>query len=64
MKVRRDHPGVIAVLCCALSWSAAPAATRPSAAKDPLEPARAALRTLQFDKAIQLLGAAYKAGNP
>lgn len=64
MKVRRDHPGAIAVLCCALSLSAAQATTRPGTAKDPLEPARAALRTLQFDKAIQLLGAADKAGNP
>ncbi len=32
-------------------------------AKDPLEPARAALRTLQFDKAITLLGTAGDAGN-
>jgi ankyrin repeat protein len=64
MKVRRDYLGVIAALCSALSLSAADAASPPGAAKDPLEPARAALRTLQFDKAIQLLGAADKSGNP
>ena len=64
MKTRRDPLGPIAALCCALSLSVAQAATRPGAAKDPLEPARAALRTLQFDKAIQLLGAGANADNP
>lgn len=64
MKVRRGYVGLIAALCSALSLSGADAASQPSAAKDPLEPARAALRTLQFDKAIQLLGTSVKAGNP
>ena len=64
MRVSRDLLGAIAALCCALSVSVAEAATRPGGANDPLEPARAALRTLQFDKAIQLLGAAVNAGNP
>ena len=64
MRVSRDFVGAIAALCCALSVSVAEAATRPGGANDPLEPARAALRTLQFDRAIQLLGAAVNAGNP
>jgi uncharacterized protein len=64
MKMCRDYLGVIAALCIALSLSVADAASPPGAAKDPLEPARAALRTLQFDKAIQLLGAADRSGNP
>ncbi len=47
-----------AALCCAVSLSAAGAPGKPPAHKDPLEPARAALRTLQFDKAIALFNAA------
>src|ERR1700732_4094331 len=60
---------LIAALCCAMSLSAATAhaqAAAPAkhvAPKDPLEPARAALRTLQFDKAITLLRTAGDAGN-
>jgi uncharacterized protein len=63
MQVRRDCVGSIAALCCALILSVAEAAT-PSAVKDPLEPARAALRTLQFNKAIQLFDVAARSGNP
>src|SRR6202795_305217 len=54
---------LIAALCCALSLSAAAAPAKHVAPKDPLEPARAALRTLQFDKAIALLSAARDAGH-
>src|ERR1700675_1607181 len=54
---------LIAALCCALSLSAAAAPAKHVAPKDPLEPARAALRTLQFDKAIALLSAAGDTGN-
>ena len=64
MQVRRDYLGLIAALCCALNPFTVDAATRPGGANDSLEPARAALRTLQFDKAIRLLDAAVKAGNP
>src|SRR5882757_6267765 len=61
MRLRRVR-GPIAALCCAISLSAA-AAPKQVKPKDPLEPARAALRTLQFDKAIALLNAAGNAGN-
>src|SRR6202790_5815744 len=54
---------LIAALCCAMSLSAAAAPAKHVAPKDPLEPARAALRTLQFDKAIALLSAAGDTGN-
>src|SRR6202049_2800182 len=54
---------LIPALCCAMSLSAAAAPAKHVAPKDPLEPARAALRTLQFDKAIALLSAAGDAGN-
>ena len=55
-------------ICCALLMShalpsAAPAAARQVRVKDPLEGARAALRLLQFDKAIELLGALSRSGN-
>src|SRR5260221_8968934 len=53
----------IAALCCAISLSAYGAPAKQAKPKDPLEPARAALRTLQFDKAIALLHAAGNAGN-
>ena len=54
----------VAALCCAAAlFSCAAAAAKNAHTKDPLEPARAALRTLQFDKAIALLSAAGKAGN-
>src|SRR5438132_1560479 len=57
----------LAVLCCAVSLSAAGASARQSKPQpkpqDPVEPARAALRTLQFDKAITLLNGAGNAGN-
>ena len=55
--------GQIAAVCCAISLSAAAGATKQVKPKDPLEPARAALRTLQFDKAVSLLSAAGTAGN-
>src|SRR5579859_4134923 len=64
MQPRRDSLRPLLALCCAFALSAANAAPQLSAAKDPLEPARAALRTLQFDKAIRLLGAAVNSGNP
>jgi uncharacterized protein len=67
MKWRREHRVSIAVLCCALCLSAAaalpPGAAQQSRRADPLEPARAALRTLQFNKAIALLTAAGSTGN-
>ena len=50
--------------CCAVGLSTAWAGASLTGAADPLEPARAALRTLQFSKAIDLLGAAGSAGNP
>ena len=55
-------------ICCALLLShalpsAAPAAARQVRVKDPLEGARAALRLLQFEKAIELLGALGRSGN-
>src|SRR5260370_18565496 len=52
-----------AALCCAISLSAAGAPAKKAKPQDPVEPARAALRTLQFDKAITLLNGAVKAGN-
>src|SRR5450631_1923319 len=52
-----------AAICCAISLSAAGAPSKPTAHKDPLEPARAALRMLQFDKAVTLLSAAGNTGN-
>jgi ankyrin repeat protein len=54
---------IIASLWCAGAVGAAVAA-KPSAPQDALEPARAALRTLQFDKAAALLTALGNAGNP
>src|ERR1700726_1314402 len=56
--------GRVAALCCAISFSAygAPPAKQ-AKPQDPVEPARAALRTLQFDKAIALLNGAGNAGN-
>jgi hypothetical protein len=61
---RRKSSHWFAAVCCAISLSAAGGAPRHVGAKDPLEPARAALRTLQFNRAIELLAAAGKAGNP
>src|ERR1700692_2432807 len=53
-----------AALCCAISLSAGGApAKQAKKPQDPVEPARAALRTLQFDKAIALLNGAGNAGN-
>lgn len=63
MKTRRGYVGSIVAFCCAISLSAAGAPVQRSGAKDPLEPARSALRTLQFDKAIALLAAAGNTGN-
>jgi uncharacterized protein len=61
MKPGRER-GLIAALCCVIGLAAA-AAPPKQPVKDPLEPARAALRTLQFDKAISLLDAAGTKGN-
>src|ERR1700716_1465763 len=58
MKMRRKYPRSFAALCCVISLAAAAAPAKQTKPKDPLEPARAALRTLQFNKAIELLGAA------
>ena len=57
-----------AALCCAISLSAISMSAGGAPAKqarpqDPVEPARAALRTLQYDKAIALLNGAGNAGN-
>src|SRR3984893_11055284 len=52
-----------AALCCAVSLSANGAPTTQLKTRDRVEPARAALRTLQFDKAIALLNGAGNAGN-
>jgi hypothetical protein len=49
MKMRRGHRGSIAALCCVISLSAAGAPAMLTKPKDSLEPARAALRTLQFN---------------
>ena len=54
--------GRFLTLLLALALPAAAAQTS-AAPKDPLEPARAALRTLRFDEAIRLLGAAADAGS-
>ena len=65
----RGHFAQIFALCCAIGLcasigvSTAGAAAKQIAPKDPLEPARAALRTLQFGKANALLTAAGNAGN-
>src|SRR3984893_10125221 len=63
MKVCRNYRGSIAALCCVISLSAAGAPAKQTKPKDPLEPARAALRTLQFNKAIELLSTAGNTGN-
>jgi TPR repeat protein len=63
MRTLRALGGSIAALCCTISLSAAAAPAKQVKIKDPLEPARAALRTLQFNKAIELLTAAGSAGN-
>jgi len=61
--------GIIVGLWCALAslWCAgamgASRSVKPTAQKDALEPARAALRTLQFDKATALLTTLGNAGN-
>ena len=60
----RDLRRAIAALCCTLSLSATAAPAKYAPIKDPLEPARAALRTLQFNKAIELLQSAAHGGNP
>jgi ankyrin repeat protein len=56
-------------ICCALLVanalpSPAGAAARQVRVKDPLEGTRSALRLLQFDKAMELLGSLSRAGNP
>src|SRR5882762_5997206 len=53
----------LAALCCAIGLSAYGAPAKQAKPQDPVEPARAALRTLQFDKAIALLNGAGNAGN-
>jgi ankyrin repeat protein len=63
MTTLRALRGSVAALCCAVSLCAAAAPAKYDKIKDPLEPARAALRTLQFNKAIELLNAAGNAGN-
>jgi len=63
MRVGRKFTGGIAALCCIVGLSAAAAASKQIKPKDPLEPAHAALRTLQFSKAIELLSAADSAGD-
>src|ERR1019366_1473610 len=63
MRLDRAHRFAIAALCCVVSLGAAALTAKQTKPKDPLEPARAALRTLQFNKAIELLGAARSAGN-
>ena len=60
----RRARGLIAALCCGIALCASAASVkREPPKKDPLEPARAALRTLQFDKAIALLKTAGDGGN-
>jgi ankyrin repeat protein len=63
MLLRREYRGSIAAICCAISLSAAGAPAKQIKPNDTLEPARAALRTLQFGKAIELLSVAGSAGN-
>lgn len=60
--VRDARLGLLLGLILGLGNPVARAAT--PARVDPLEPARAALRTLQFGRAMQLLSAAGTAGNP
>ena len=65
MKLR--SPGYtrwFAGLACSLALAAGGAPARHGAAQDPLEPARAALRSLQFNRASELLATAGNAGNP
>ena len=54
---------IFAGLGCA-SAAAAPHVAKTTVRQDALEPARAALRTLQFEKASALLSALGNAGNP
>jgi TPR repeat protein len=63
MKVCRNYRGSFAALCCVICLSAAGAPAKQTKPKDSLEPARAALRTLQFNKAIELLNTAGSTGN-
>jgi ankyrin repeat protein len=51
------------LLLCACACAAA-AVSSGAAAKEALEPAREALRTLQFGRAVELLSAAAKSGDP
>ena len=54
----------LTLVCCAAALAAAGTSSAKRAdTKDPVEPARAALRMLQFDKTISLLEAAVKSGN-
>jgi uncharacterized protein len=53
----------IALFGGCISLSAAGAPIKQAKPKDPLEPARAALRTLQFSRAIELLSTAERTGN-
>ena len=62
-KIASKYSVFIAALCCIVSLTAAAAPAKQIKPKDPLEPARAALRTLQFNKAIDLLNSASNAGN-
>src|ERR1700692_1851581 len=55
--------GIMAAAGCAISLLTAAAPAKHTKPADPLEPARAALRTLQFDKAIAILTTAGNAGN-
>jgi len=63
MKLHRNCRSSIAALCCVISLSAGGAPAKQTKPKEPLEPARAALRTLQFGKAIELLNSAGGTGN-
>ena len=56
-------PLSVAVACCVV-WFSTSAQSKDNPAKDPLEPARAALRTLQYSKAIDLLNSPSSVGNP
>ncbi|HEX3397438.1 MAG TPA: ankyrin repeat domain-containing protein [Steroidobacteraceae bacterium] len=62
MKSLIRHSLIIATLCGAPAHHAMAAAPR-TATSDPLEPARAALRTLQFQQALALLDIAQRSGN-
>jgi ankyrin repeat protein len=57
MKACRELRVSLALLCCVIGLTAAAAPAIQAKSKDSLEAARAALRTLQFNKAIELLGA-------